>query len=143
MVAWATGCRPTEGCCSGNSIFVSFLGGGPYSGGREKREPSARWDCSVADMHPAAVITGISVRVWSPANARHTASKQGTYLYPCRRLRCRMNLVAPRWAHKASLTAVVVMVCGLRPETSMTNWRKAGDPIRASGAGAGVEYAAC
>ena len=32
-----------------------------------------------------------------------------------------MNLVDPRWAPKASLTVVVVMVSGLRLEILMTN----------------------
>ena len=54
-----------------------------------------------------------------------------------------MNLVDPSWALRASLTAAVVMASGWRPETSMTNWWEAGDPILASEEGAGAVYAAC
>ena len=83
MATGANGCRCIRGCCAGGCTFAFFLGGRPFSGGGEKRVPSARGDRMVTDTYPAAVITGIGARVWFPANARHTASKQGTYSYPC------------------------------------------------------------
>ena len=43
----------------------------------------------------------------------------------------------PQWARRASLTAEVVMVSGLKPETSMVSWREAGEPMRVSGGGGG------
>ena len=76
---------------------------------------SAGCDLSLTDTYPAPVITGIRARVWSPANARHTASKQGTYSYPRRRLSTGTCLADSKWARRASRTAVVVMVSGLRP----------------------------
>ena len=54
-----------------------------------------------------------------------------------------MNLVDPKWARRASLTAEVVMVPRLRPETSMVSW-EAEEPARVSGGGGGgAAYAAC
>ena len=85
--------------------------------------PLARCDRSVADTYPAAVITGIKARFWSPAHADHTALKQVTYSYPRWRLSCVTNLLDPKWARRASLTAEVVMVSGLRTETSMVSCR--------------------
>ena len=66
--------------------------------GGEKRVPSARCDHSVTDTYLAAVMTGIRARVWSPANARHTASKEGTYFYARWRLSsrtCRATQAGP------------------------------------------------
>ena len=77
-------------------------------------------------MHPAAVIIGITARVWSPGNVRHTASKEETYSYPQWKLCYRTNLVDPKWALTASLTGAVLMVSVMRPETSMINWLEAG-----------------
>ena len=135
MATRGGGCRPIWGCGGGGCTFAFFLGSWPCSGRGKKRVPSARCDRSGADTYPAAVITGIRARVWSPANARHTASKQVTYLFPCRRLSCGKNLVDPKWARRAPLTAEVVMVFGLRPETSMVSWREAGGPHPCLGGG--------
>ena len=133
MATGASSCRPIRGCCGGGRTFAFFLGGWPCSGGGEKRVPSARWHCSVTDTYPAAVITGIRARVSSPANNRHTASKQGTYSYPSWRLGSGTCLADPKWARRASRTAVVVMV----------SWREAGGGAHArlgggGGGGAGL-----
>ena len=129
--------RPGGGSCRGGCTLAFFLGGWPCSGGEERRVPSARCDRSVTDTHPAAVMTGIRARVWSPATARHTASKQGMYSYPRSRLSSGICRVDPRWARRASRTAAVVIVSGLGLETSTVSWREAGEPIRVSGGGGG------
>ena len=133
MAAGAGGCRPIWGCSGGDCTLAFLLGGWPCSGGGEKRKPSAPCDLSAAGTYPAAVSTGMRARVWSPANARRTASKHGTYSYPCWRPCCGTNLVDPKWALRASLTAAVIMVSGLRPETSMIYWR--GSPSVSRGGG--------
>ena len=75
-------CCTTGGCWGGCCTFTFFLGGWPDSGGKVKRVPSVWWERSVTDSDPAAVITGISARVWSPVNECHTASKQAIVVTP-------------------------------------------------------------
>ena len=132
MAAGAGGCRPIWGCGGGGCTFAFFLGGWPCSGGGEKRERSAQCDRSVAGTYRAAVITGLRARAWSPANACHAASKQGTYSYPRRRLCCGTNLVDRSGRH------------GLRTETGDLDDQLVGGggahPCLGGGGGA---YAAC
>ena len=143
MAAKAGGCRPIWGCGGVGLTLAFFSGGWPCSGGGEKREPSARCDRNVAGTYRAAVITGIRGHVSSPANARHTASEQGTFSYPRGSLCRGTNLAVPKWALRASLTAAVVMVYGFKPETSMIHWQEARELIRASGGGGGGRGRIC
>ena len=115
-----------------------FLGGWSGSGGTVKMVPSARWEGSVTDTYPAAVIRGIIRRVWSPVNKSHTALKEVTHSYPCRRKYTGKFLWIPKWAFKASRTAGGAMVRGLRPQTSVIGWRDATDPTNVYGAGQGA-----
>ena len=141
MAARAGGCRPIWACGGVGCTVAFFLGGWPCSGSEEKRVPSARCDRSVADTYPAAIITGIGVRVWSPAHAHATLSLSRGCTHTRAGGCAGRTWWTPKWALRASLTTAVVMVSGLRPETSMINSREAGEPIRASwGGGGGMRH---
>ena len=131
MATGAGVCRPICDCSGGGCTFAFFLGGWPCSGGGEKRVPSARCD------HRRGHV---------PCRRHHR--HQGASLVPRKRpphcLEAGVILVAALEAEqRASLTAEVFMVSGLRPETSMVSWREAGEPTRVSGGGRGRRGSVC
>ena len=140
MAARAGGCRPIWACGGVGCTVAFFLGGWPCSGSEEKRVPSARCDRSVADTYRAAIITGIGVRVWSPAHAHATLSLSRGCTHTRAGGCAGRTWWTPKWALRASLTTAVVVVSGLRPGTSMINSREAGEPIRASWGGGGMRH---